>query len=285
MKIGMNLLLFTTQPDDSAFPIGEKLKGMGFDGLEWPVLGTEPPMAEKIRRFNEQQKLGCTAVFVFGPGHNPISGDESERNAALDRLKNRIDLCAIMGAELLCGPIVQPLGHFTGKGPTRDEWSRCVSFFKSAGDYAAKKNVTLVIEYLNRFEIYFVNTAADACRLCDEINHPNVTMMVDSFHANIEEKSMYNAVLAARPHLRHIHISENDRGVPGSGKIIHWDDFFRGIKDAGYDGWLTIESFGQALPDLAAAAKIWRKLFDSDDQVCREGLAFVRKMLAGRASA
>ena len=281
MKLGMNLLLFTTQPDESTFPIAEKLKGMGFDGLEWPVLGTDHATAEKIRGFNERHGLGATTVFVFGDeDHNPIGPKESQRKAALDLIKDRIDVTATLGGEMLCGPIVQPLGHFTGQGPTREEWSHCVDFLKAAGDHAADKDVTLIVEYLNRFEIYFLNTAADAVRLCDDVDHPNVKTMVDSFHANIEEKNLYDAVMTAKPRLGHIHISENDRGVPGSGQNVRWDDFFRGIKDSGYDGWLTIESFGQALPDLAAAAKIWRQLFDSPDDVCRDGLAFIKKMLA-----
>lgn len=280
MKFGMNLLLYTTQPDETIFPVCEQLKGMGFDGLEWPILGTDRATAEKIRAFNDKHKLGATTVYVFGPGNNPISAVESERQAARKTLEDRIDVCAALGSKLLCGPIVQPLGHFTGKAPTTEEWNRCVDFFRSVGDYAAKKDVTLVIEYLNRFEIYFLNTAADACRLCNAINHPNVKTMIDSFHANIEEKNLREAVLAVKPHLAHIHISENDRGIPGSGKNVQWADFFAGIKESGYDGWLTIEAFGQALPDLAAAAKIWRKLFNDPADVGREGLAFVRRMLA-----
>lgn len=280
MKIGMNLLLYTTQPDETTFPVAAKLKEMGFDGLEWPILGTDLRMAEKIRDFNDKTGLGATTVFVFGPGHNPISADASERRAAAERLKDRIDVCAALGSQILCGPIVQPLGQFTGSGPTSEEWSRCVDFFRSAGDYAAKKDVTLVIEYLNRFEIYFLNTAKDACRLCDAVNHPSVKTMIDSFHANIEEKNLRDAVLAVKPHLVHIHVSENDRGIPGSGKNVQWEDFFAGVKQCGYDGWLMIESFGQALPDLAAAAKIWRPLFENPDDVGRQGLAFIRRMLA-----
>lgn len=279
MKIGMNLLLYTTDPDESIFPTVEKLKGMGYDGMEWPILGTDRKTAEKIRAFNEKHKMPSSAVYAFGPGTNPISMEASERAAALTTIKDRIEVCAALGSPLLCGPIVQTLGHFTGVGPTQQEWKYCVEYLKQAGDHAAKNNVTLVVEYLNRFEIYLLNTAVDAARMCDDVNHPNVKTMVDSFHGNIEEKSLYDAVLAAKRHLKHIHVSENDRGVPGSSKSIQWDDYFRGIKDAGYDGWLMIESFGTALPALAAAAKIWRPLFKDADEVGREGIAFIKAMM------
>jgi D-psicose/D-tagatose/L-ribulose 3-epimerase len=281
MKIGMNLLLYTTQPDESIFPTCDKLRGMGFDGFEWPVLGTDAKTAQAIRKYNDANKLPATTVFVFGPGQSPISPNEAERKAALETLRNRIEITAALGADKLCGPIVQTLGQFTGQGPTKDERKRCVEFFQSIGDFAKSQGVTLVLEYLNRFEIYFLNTAADAAKLCDEIDHPAVKTMIDSFHANIEEKDLYKAVMAAQKHLVHVHISENDRGVPGSSKSIPWTDLFRGIRDCKYDGWLMIESFGTALPDLAAAAKIWRPLFDSPDDVGRDGIAFIKRMLAG----
>lgn len=280
MKIGMNLLLYTTNPNDSTLLIADRYQAMGFDGLEWPLLGTEKKMCEKIGAYNRKTGLGATAVYAFGPGTNPISADKSERDAGLTTIKDRIEAAELCGATHLCGPIVQTLGHFTGKPRTDQEWSWCVDYLKAAGDHAARHNLTLVVEYLNRFEMYFLNTAADANKLCDAVNHPNVQTMVDSFHANIEEKSMSGAIKAARPHLAHIHISENDRGIPGSGTTLNWADFFKGIKEVNYDGWLVIESFAESLPDLAAAAKIWRKLFDSQDEVGRQGLAFIKKMLA-----
>lgn len=279
MKIGMNLLLYTTQPDESIFPTCEKLKEMGYDGLEWPLFELEKKTAKKIRKFNETNALDASTVVAFGPGLNPLSEEKSERKAALTYLKSRIELTAEMGAQLLCGPFVQPLGHFTGTGPTKDEFERCVEYLQKAADFAAEHEVTLVLEYLNRFEIYFVNTAADAVKVCQAVDRPNFKTMVDSFHANIEERNFYDPVITAKPYLAHIHISENDRGIPGAGNNIRWDDFFRGIKDSGYDGYLTIEAFSSFLPDLAGAAKIWRPLFKSPDDVCSQGIAFIRRML------
>lgn len=279
LRLGMNMLLYTTAPDEKLFPVAEKLKGMGFDGLEWPLLPCDVATARKIKKFSEGAGLASTAVAVFGPGENPLSDDPKERQKALDVAREKIEVSAAMGAELLCGPLVQPLGQFTGKGPTPTEWSRCVEYLQKAGDEAAKHHLTLVVEYLNRFEIYFVNTAADAARLCRDVNHVSVKTMVDTFHANIEESSLYEAVKAAGPHLAHVHISENNRGIPGSSRSIPWDDFFLGLKETGYSGWLTIESFGEFLPDLAAAARIWRKLFDDVDAVPSKGIAFLRQNL------
>jgi D-psicose/D-tagatose/L-ribulose 3-epimerase len=279
MKLGMNLLLYTTAPDEKIFPVAEKLQQMGYQGLEWPVMSCDAKTAAAIGKFNKSAGLEATTVTVFGEGQNPISADASQREAARKAIEQAIESSAALGSKLLCGPIVQTLGHFSGHGPTKEEWDRCVEFLSKAGDFAKNNGVTLAVEYLNRFEIYFLNTAADARRLCDAVHHPNVHTMVDTFHANIEEASLYDAVMAPGPHLAHIHISENNRGIPGSSKCIQWEDFFRGLKDAKYDGWLTIEAFSQFLPDLAAAARIWRPIFKNPDDVGSQGIAFVKKML------
>lgn len=279
MKIGMNLLLYTTGPDETIFPVCEKLKVMGYDGLEWPLLDVDKKSVKKIAKFTKELGMDATAVSVLGPGENPLSDKKSERKAALATVKKRLDQAAEIGATMLCGPMVQPLGHFTGVARTDEEWKRCVEYLQKVGEYAAENKVTFVVEYLNRFEIYFLNTAVDAAKLCSEVGSTHVKTMVDSFHMNIEEKSFYDPIIAAKDQIVHVHVSENDRGIPGSGKNIRWDDFFRALKDIKYDGYVTIESFSTALPGLAAAAKIWRPLFDSQEEVCEKGLAFIKKML------
>jgi D-psicose/D-tagatose/L-ribulose 3-epimerase len=277
MKLGMNLLLYTTQPDERIFPVCDRLRGFGFDSLEWPLLGENTDAEKKIGEYNRKNNLDATAVSVFPGDACPISTDADSRKRSIALIKNRLDQCERIGATLLCGPLVQQLGGFTGKGPNAQERKWCLEMLCVAGDHAKKVGVTIALEFLNRFEIFFINTAADAAALCDEANHPNVKMMYDSFHAHIEEKSQYQAIVGAKRHIVHFHVSENDRGVPGSGQV-HWNDYFRAIKEIGFDGRLTIESFGDALPDLAAAAKIWRPLFKHADDVPFQGISFIKKM-------
>src|SRR5439155_12763980 len=119
--------------------------------------------------------------------------------------------------------------------------------------------IEIAIEPLNRFETYFLNTAADAVTFCQEIGDPPIGILLDTFHANIEGKSIGASVRVAAPHLKHLHTCENDRGVPGSGHVA-WTEFFAAVAEIGYDRWLTIESFGFALGALSAAAAIWRDL-------------------------
>jgi D-psicose/D-tagatose/L-ribulose 3-epimerase len=143
--------------------------------------------------------------------------------------------------------------------------------------------VTIAIEPLNRFETYFLNTAADSVRLCDEINHPHVGILFDTFHANIEEKDIGQAYRTVGRHLKHVHTCENDRGTPGSGHV-EWPAVFAALRDIQYDGWLTIESFGFAIGEISAAAAIWRDLASSPDVIAWDGLKFLKQNTAAAAA-
>ncbi|MFM7148396.1 MAG: sugar phosphate isomerase/epimerase family protein, partial [Gemmataceae bacterium] len=195
----------------------------------------------------------------------------------LDHIKWALEMTAIMGGENLCGPYHSPLGEFSGAGPTEDEKSRAADVLRHAADFAQQHKVMMAIEYLNRFECYFLTTAADAAALVKRVNHPHFRMMYDTFHANIEEKAIGPTIESIKGHFVHVHISENDRGTPGTGHV-HWDETFKALRKTGYDGWMVIESFGRALPGLAAATKVWRDLFPSAEEVYTRGYDFIHQM-------
>jgi len=282
MKYGMNLLLWTASVTEEHFPLLTSLKAMGYDGVELPMFDFDVEQYKKIGAELKKVGLESTAVTVCPADQNPISPDAAVRAAGLARLQQAIDCCAAAGATQLCGPIHSALGEFSGTGRTEDEWNRAKDILSQAGDYAKANNVTLVVEYLNRFECYFLNCAADAGLFCRELGHSHVKTMYDSFHANIEEKSITQAVKACADQLVHVHISENDRSTPGDGGI-NWDETFRALKNVKYDGWLMIEAFGLALPELAAATRIWRRMFPSEEYLARNGLQFMKSSWEGRS--
>jgi D-psicose/D-tagatose/L-ribulose 3-epimerase len=213
---------------------------------------------------------------VVNADTNPISPDASIRKAGLDRIKWALDMTSVMGGDVLAGPYHSALGVFSGQPPTADERKRAVEVLTQAADHAQKVKVKIAIEYLNRFECYFLTNALDAKNLVREINHPYFGTMYDTFHANIEEKNISQAIASMEDTYVHVHISENDRGTPGSGHV-HWDETFKALRKAKYDGWLTIEAFGRALPDLAAATKIWRDMFPSPEDVYGNGFKFIKE--------
>ena len=282
MKFGMNLLLWTDDPtQESFFPVLEKLKKLGFDGVELPIFNLDVTRWAALGKKLDQLGLARTAVTVRGVDDNPISPDPAVRAKGIELTKQVLDCCAAVGATHLAGPYYAALGHFTGKGPTADEWKWGVESMKPVAAYAGKVGVTLVLEFLNRFEIYLLNCSADAAKFAREVGHPACKMMYDTFHANIEEKSITKALQSCADVMAHVHISENDRSTPGQGQV-NWQETFDALKKIKYDGWLTIEAFGLALPSLAAATKIWRKMFVSEEQLAGDGLKFMKREWAKR---
>ena len=276
MKVGMNLLLWTAFVTEEHFPILEKIKKTGYDGVEIPLFDGDAKHYTKIKKELDNLGLGCTAVTVVNAETNPISPDAAIRKAGLERIKWALDMTSVMGGDLLAGPYHSALGVFSGQPPTADERKRAVEVLTQAADHAQKVKVKIAIEYLNRFECYFLTNALDAKNLVREINHPYFGTMYDTFHANIEEKNISQAIASMEDTYVHVHISENDRGTPGSGHV-HWDETFKALRKAKYDGWLTIEAFGRALPDLAAATKIWRDMFPSPEDVYGNGFKFIKE--------
>jgi len=284
MKFGMNLFLWTDDPTDAAhLPLYESLGKMGFDGVELPVMGQVDVHAyQGIGERLEAMGLDRTCVTACPSAADPISPDAAVRKAAVEHLHQVVDACAASGSRLLGGPLYAAIGEFSGAGPTSEEWKRSIDVMRDVADYAAQQDVTLALEFLNRFEIYLLNCAADTKRYVDEVGAPNVGVHYDTFHAHIEEKSPAAAIGSTGAAIRHVHVSENDRGTPGQGQVS-WDETFDALAASGYDGWFTIEAFGGLVSSLAAATKIWRPMFASEQQLARDGLTFMKREWSKRA--
>jgi D-psicose/D-tagatose/L-ribulose 3-epimerase len=277
MKYGMNLLLWSTHITAEHFPLLAKLKQAGFDGVELPLFEGEEAHFKKVGQELKNLGLASTAVTICTAENNPISPDAAIRKKASEHHKWALNMTAALGGTLLAGPYHSAIGVFSGAGPTEDEKKRAAEVLRGTAEEAKKLNIMLAIEWINRFECYFLSTNADARALVKAVNHPSFRMMYDTFHAHIEEKKVGESIVAAGDSIVHVHISENDRGTPGTGQI-HWDETFRALKQIKYDGWLMIEAFGRALPALAAATRVWRDLFPSTEDVYANGLKFMKQM-------
>jgi D-psicose/D-tagatose/L-ribulose 3-epimerase len=279
----MNLLLWTAHLTEKQYPLLEQLKKTGFDGVEVPMFEGDLSHYERVGQKLRDLGLGATSVTVMTPEENPVSPDANLRGRAFDRIRDRIDWTAAIGGDVLCGPLHSPLGQFTGTGPTEDEKKRLVEFHQRACEHARPANITIGLEILNRFETYCVSTVDIGIEIVDAVNAPNFGLHLDPFHQNIEEKDFAQSIIRAGKRVVHYHISENDRGVPGTGHV-DWAGVFAALKRIKYQGWLTIESFGQLLPDLAAATRVWRPLFPSEEAVYKQGFKFIQKMWGGQRS-
>lgn len=277
MKFGMNLFLWDSDVTDERYlPLFERLAGLGFDGLEVPIFDADPVRIGALARRLDDLGLERVAVTAAGADTSIISSDPSVRRAGIDQLKAVLDCAQAGGMDLLAGPYYAGLGVMSGAAPTDEEWARGVEGMQEVAAYAASCGVTLALEYLNRFEIYLLTCASDAARFVADVDHPNCRMMIDTFHAHIEEKDVAAAITGCADLLVHVQLAENDRSTPGAGQV-RWTEAFDALAQVGYDGWLTIEAFGTGLPELAAATCIWRSMFDDEEQLAAEGLAFIRE--------
>ena len=283
MKIGFNLLLWTGHVTDENFPVIEKLKAAGYDGVEIPIFDVSSPAHfANIGRVLKDNGLEATAVTVLpDEAHNAISPVAANRQGAIDHLKRVLECAHAAGVQTLCGPYYQVLGNFTGSYPSEAELDGAAGVHRSIAPIAEAAGVKCAIEALNRFEAHLLNTMEQAASYVKRVNHPNFGTMYDTFHANIEEKNPLAAIdtVFASGKLNHVHISENDRGTPGRGHI-NITEQIQHLKKIGYNGWMTIEAFGGSLPDLAAATRVWRDFFPSTEQVYLEGIALIKKALA-----
>lgn len=276
MRFGVNLLIWTANftPDD--IPLLDRIKEQGFDGVELPLFQPDGYPARAIRRALETAGLQCTACSVVPAGLSIFDADADVRKRALDHIRSVIALTAELGGKLLAGPLYAPVGYLPGRRRTEQEWSRAIDSYQQLAETLEQHDVTLAIEPLNRFETFFLNTAVDGAALCEQVNHPRVGLLIDTFHANIEEKDIAAAYRTAGRHLFHVHTCENDRGIPGSGHV-EWSSVFAALREQGYDRWLTIESFGFNIAEIAAAAAIWRDLAPEPEAIAFEGLRFLKR--------
>ena len=275
MKFGINTFLWGVHFGPSDFHRLPKIKEWGFDGIEFSLLDPPNLPAAAIRKELERNGLEGTAVGVVPGGTHLGSSDAAVRARTQEHLKACIEKAAEAGAKLFTGPLYSPVGFHTGVRRTADEWKWGVEGWQTLAPVAEANGVEIGIEPLNRFETYYLNTAADAAKFCDEVGHKSVGILFDTFHANIEEKHVGEAVRVAGKHLKHLHTCENDRGIPGSGHVA-WPEFFAAIKEVGYNRWMTIESFGFSLGELSAAAAIWRDLAPTVDHIAFDGIKFLR---------
>jgi D-psicose/D-tagatose/L-ribulose 3-epimerase len=279
MKLGVNTFIWSAEFGRAQLALLPRIKEHGFNGVEIPMFDPAGFPAADIRHALAVNDLECTVCSIIPDGRSLISEDPDVRRRTQQHLRDAIQATADVGAHVIDGPLYSPVGYLSGRRRTPEEWRWAIEGYRSVTSTLDSCDVTLAIEPLNRFETYFLNTAADAAALCDEVGHPRVGVAFDTFHANIEEKGFADACRRIGGHLKHVQISENDRGTPGSGHI-DWVSLLRALRDLEYDGWLTIESFGPSLGAFSAAVAIWRDIEPTPYSIAFDGIKFLRRALS-----
>ncbi len=273
VKFGVNIWIWTTPSTDSIIKFLPKIKEMGFDGIEIPI---EEPSAINVKRIKEELasfNLSSTTCAFFSADRDPL---EKEGKLAKKYIKDCIGIASELGSGVVAGPLYSPVGKLVGREITDVEWKSIVNFLKDIGEYAVDRGVRLALEPINRYETYVLNTAKDCLRLVEEVGNPNIGIHLDTYHMNIEEKDFYSPIMIAGKRLYHMHMSESDRGIPGTGHV-NWKYVMKALKEAGYNHWLVIESFVLGVGVFAAAA-IWRKIAPRGDAIAKQGLQYLKSL-------
>lgn len=279
MKFGINSLNFTDTFVDTDLPLIEKTKRLGFDVLE--ISPTDPDRfpAAKVRQAAADNGISVNMNFALPPDANPVSPEASVRARAVELSRQVIDLANEAGAKIYCGANYCTWKYFTGKPRTEDEWKRGVDSYRQICQYALDTgDLILAVETLNRFESYFINTAADALRFVNEVGLDNATVHLDTFHMIREEDDMPEAIRATGSKLGYFHACGSQRGIPGK-DLTEWRPVLEAVRDVGYDDCITIESFH---PDLSIAplVAVWRRFADTQEELATQGLAYLKPVVA-----
>jgi len=281
IQYGLNTFVWSSPFQTKDLHFLDHGKALGLDLVEIPIESIGDVDFAAGAEAYARTGLACSICAVMGAGRDPSHPDEKIQQAGIDYLAHLIDGAATMGGKMVAGPLYSAVGRQWQQTPEmrKEDLARTAKNLRVSADYAEKRGVRLALEPLNRFETSFINLTEQAVELGKRVDGLAVGLMIDTFHANIEEKSIGKAIETAGPHLVHVHANENDRGVPGSGHVA-WNEVAAALKKVNYSGALVIESFTTTAKEIARAAVIWRPVASNQDMLATEGLAFLKKLMA-----
>jgi D-psicose/D-tagatose/L-ribulose 3-epimerase len=278
MKLGVSAFAWTAKFDRSHLRLVPLVKRMGFSAFEIAMFDPANLPVKEIRRAFEADELECTVCAILPTGINPISPDTATRRKSVQHLIRCIETAAALGARLLGGPLYAPIGYLPEHRPSHEEWAWAVEAFQSIGDTLDACKVTLSVEPVNRSETFFLRTAKEAKSLCEAVGHPRIGVTIDTFHANIEERNIAEAVTSLGPFLKHIHVSENDRGLLGKGHV-DFKAILAALRESDYHGYLMIEGFGYSPQEEKAPGILWADISVSPEEIASSGAQYLSNIL------
>jgi D-psicose/D-tagatose/L-ribulose 3-epimerase len=281
MKIGINAWVWIAPvTTDSFVELVPKVAGMGFDQIEVPIDGMDDLDYSLAAKVIADHGLSCNVCVAIGPDRDLIHPDKAIRDNGMEYIRHCIDAVHTLGGSVIGGPLYSAVGRLWQQSSNEraQDIDLLVKQLGSLSSNAEDKGAVLCVEPLNRFETSFMNLASQVIEVVDRVDSPACKILLDTFHMNIEEKSLGDAVRLTGSRLGHMHTCENDRGAPGTGNV-NWGDVGQALKDINYDGALVIESFTSQIKTIARAAAIWRSFEESQDALGEKGLAFLRDLI------
>jgi D-psicose/D-tagatose/L-ribulose 3-epimerase len=280
MRLGINTVLWFWPFDSSKIDILDKIRDIGFQTVEFALVDRSPGNISKIRSALDRTGLECVIDGVVGGEKDMLSPDREIREAGQEYLLETINLCEELGCRYLVGPIYSTgiKDYLFDAVQKEKSMEQAAGIIREAADCAAEKGIIIAIEPLNRYESNFINTTGELKNLIDSIDKENVGFQIDTFHANIEEKSIYESVILAGKKLFHLHVPESDRGTPGTG-VVEWKALAAGLKEIGYDHNIDIEIAHPHVENIRVPGAIWREYDHMPDEMARKGFDFLKDLL------
>ena len=283
-EIGVNTWVWTSPlTDDRVTDLLRHVADLGFDAVELPLEQPGDLTAPVVGKALADTGLTPYVVGAMAPGRDLVATDPDTVEATRAYLRACIDFAAGLGATSVCGPFYAATGR-VWRMTAEERSSAYVSFREGVTplvEYAGERGVALGIEPLNRYETSLVNTVDQALTALDGLLGPAgggaLGLALDTYHLNIEERSTPAAIRLAGEHLLHLQVCGSDRGAPG-GDQTDWPALLAALDEVGYTGPLNIESFTADNATIATAASIWRPLAPTQDDLARDGLAFLRSL-------
>jgi D-psicose/D-tagatose/L-ribulose 3-epimerase len=281
MRLGINTFLFTSPFTTESTKLFPTFKKWGFESVEIPIEDPSHIDPAKVKAELDKQGLVCGSVCAcMGPDRD-LRGTPENQETGKKYLMAIIDQAVELGGAKVIGPVYSAVGRADAVEPSeyKKQWKTVVGHLKEIAKYAQKKGITISMEPLNRFETDFINTCDQGLKMIADVNNPALTLHLDTFHMNIEEKNQGKAIKKAGKALTHFHACGSDRGTPG-GDHIAWPEIVKALKSIKYDGDVVIESFTTDVKVIARAAAIWRQIEPSNQDIAVKGIKFLKKAFA-----
>lgn len=286
MRFGASTFIWVSPFSSQHLDLLAHASRLGADVLEICI---EEPALIHPREIAEAAARAGIAVSVcgaFGPNRDLSSEDSEVRSQGLDYLRECIDIAAALGSSLVSGPMYSATGkaRLIPKDAREQQWEWATAGIRAAADHAGERGISLAIEPLNRYETDLVNTVDQGVELCKRVGRDNVGLLLDTFHMNIEEKRVGEAIRLGGDWMLELHACENDRGTPGQGHV-DWGEVFDAVSEIGFDGLVALEAFTPEIEEIARAVSMWRPVAASGDGLVEDGLRFLRAELGARGAA
>jgi D-psicose/D-tagatose/L-ribulose 3-epimerase len=281
MNIGINTFLFASPFTNESTALFPQFKQWGFDSVEIALEDPSHIDPAFVKAELDRNGLVCGSICgAFGPDRD-LRGTPEQQQISITYQMALIDAAVILGCPSIIGPVYSAVGRaeYVPDDERPAQWASVVKNLKTVCAYAQEMGIQICLEPLNRFETDFINTCDQALQMVADVASPALSVHLDTFHMNIEEKHPAAAIRRAGKHLKHFHACGSDRGTPG-GDHIDWLSIAAALKEVGFDGHVVIESFTPDVLVIAKAASIWRMMEPRREDIAINGVKFLRHALA-----